>query len=75
MSAILRVLRTGAPWRDPPERFGPWSTTPRPARRRPGLQLPDRARVATRYEKRVAHYAAMLPVAAVVLWSPTDALR
>lgn len=26
MSAILWVLRTGAPWRDLPERFGPWST-------------------------------------------------
>jgi len=32
-------------------------------------------RVATRYEKRVAHYAAMLSVAAVALWSPADALR
>ena len=26
MGAILWVLRTGAPWRDLPERFGPWST-------------------------------------------------
>ena len=26
LSAILWVLRTGAPWRDLPERFGPWST-------------------------------------------------
>ena len=26
VSAILWVLRTGAPWRDVPERFGPWST-------------------------------------------------
>lgn len=26
VSAILWVLRTGAPWRDLPERFGPWST-------------------------------------------------
>lgn len=26
MSGILWVLRTGAPWRDLPERFGPWST-------------------------------------------------
>jgi transposase len=26
LSAILLVLRTGAPWRDLPERFGPWST-------------------------------------------------
>ena len=27
LSAILWVLRTGAPWRDLPERFGPWATT------------------------------------------------
>jgi transposase len=26
VSAILWVLRTGAPWRDLPERFGPWAT-------------------------------------------------
>ena len=26
VSAILWVLRTGAPWRDLPARFGPWST-------------------------------------------------
>ena len=26
LSAILWVLRTGAPWRDLPGRFGPWST-------------------------------------------------
>jgi transposase len=26
LGAILWVLRTGAPWRDLPERFGPWST-------------------------------------------------
>lgn len=26
MDAILWVLRTGAPWRDLPERFGPWQT-------------------------------------------------
>jgi transposase len=26
LSAILWVLRTGAPWRDVPERFGPWAT-------------------------------------------------
>lgn len=26
LEAILWVLRTGAPWRDLPDRFGPWST-------------------------------------------------
>ena len=26
LSGMLWVLRTGAPWRDLPERFGPWST-------------------------------------------------
>ena len=26
VSAILWILRTGAPWRDLPERFGPWQS-------------------------------------------------
>jgi transposase len=26
VNGILWVLRTGAPWRDLPERYGPWST-------------------------------------------------
>ena len=26
VNAILWILRTGAPWRDLPEEFGPWST-------------------------------------------------
>ncbi len=26
LSGILWILRTGAPWRDLPERFGPWQT-------------------------------------------------
>ncbi|CAA9356045.1 MAG: Mobile element protein [uncultured Gemmatimonadaceae bacterium] len=33
LSAILWVLRTGAPWRDLPERFGPWATAWRRFRR------------------------------------------
>jgi transposase len=34
LSAILGVLRTGAPWRDVPERFGSWSTAWNRFRRR-----------------------------------------
>ena len=26
VDAILWILRTGAPWRDLPEKFGPWAT-------------------------------------------------
>ncbi len=26
LNGILWILRTGAPWRDLPERFGPWKT-------------------------------------------------
>jgi transposase len=26
LNGILWILRTGAPWRDLPERYGPWST-------------------------------------------------
>lgn len=26
LNAVLWILRSGAPWRDMPERFGPWST-------------------------------------------------
>ena len=26
LDAVLWVLKTGAPWRDTPERFGPWKT-------------------------------------------------
>ena len=38
-------------------------------------RLKQHRRVATRYEKRVAHFVAMLSVAAVLLWLPADALR
>ncbi len=38
-------------------------------------RLKRHRRIATRYEKRVAHYVAMLSVAAVLLWLPADALR
>ncbi|WP_424190116.1 transposase [Actinokineospora sp. G85] len=31
MDAILRKERTGAPWRDLPERYGPWKTGARTA--------------------------------------------
>ena len=27
VNGILRKLRTGSPWRDLPERYGPWQTT------------------------------------------------
>ena len=26
VEGILWILKTGAPWRDPPERFGPWKS-------------------------------------------------
>jgi transposase len=26
VEAIVWILRTGAPWRDPPKRFGPWQS-------------------------------------------------
>ncbi|MFV8128926.1 transposase [Streptomyces syringium] len=36
IDGILHRLRTGAQWRDPPERFGPWKTDSQVARLRKG---------------------------------------
>jgi len=60
----LSVLRTGATWRDLPERFGSWST----AWSRFRSRLKQYRRVATRYEKRARHYLAMLTAPAALLW-------
>lgn len=43
LDAMLRVLKTGAPWRDLPERFGPWKTASERFRRWTGEGLWDRA--------------------------------
>ena len=99
LSAILWVLRTGAPWRDLPELFGPWATAWSRFRRWTAAGVwarvlaalqrdADRAgalawethyvdgtnrfkqyrRVATRHEKRAAHYLGMVLLAALLLW-------
>jgi transposase len=75
LDAILWVLRTGAPWRDLPERYGPWSTAWNRFRRWTAagvwprvLEALQRRRIATRYEKRAGHDLAMLTLVALVLW-------
>ena len=43
LDAMLWVLKTGAPWRDLPERFGPWKTAYNRFRRWTAEGLWDRA--------------------------------
>ena len=53
-NGIFRVLRSGAPWRDWPERFF--------------SKLKHFRRVATRYDKLAANFLAMVQLASMRLW-------
>ena len=59
-------LRSGAPWRDLPERYGPSQTCYERFRRwQQGRWQQDG------YDKRAANYRAGVVLAALVLWLPT----
>ena len=50
VNGILWILRTGAPWRDLPERYGPWQTVYRGFRRWQRAGIWDRILTALPHE-------------------------
>ena len=78
LNGIFRVLKSGAPWRDLPERYGP--TLPATIgsfvalyRHRNHVErffnrIKHCRRIATRYEKHAANFLAFVKLAAISLW-------
>ena len=58
LDAVLFRAKTGMPWRDLPERFGPWKTH----------NLKRFRAIATRYEKTARNDLALVHVACAWLW-------
>jgi transposase len=53
------TLRSGAPWRDLPDSFGPYTTC---------NQIKQCRRIVTRYDKLAANYLAFIQLASIRLW-------
>jgi transposase len=70
VNALPWLLATGAPWRDLPERYGPWRTvaTERNVVERLVGKLKEYRRIATRYDKLAASYLAFVQLAAIRIW-------
>ena len=64
MNAIFYVLRTGMPWRDLPERYGPYRN--RNAIERMFGRLKDFQRIATRYDRLADNFLATVCLAGTV---------
>ena len=69
LNGIFWVLRSGAPWRDLPERFGPCTIyRERNLIERFFSKLKHFRRVATRYDKLAVNFLAMVQLASLRLW-------
>ena len=76
VEAVLWIVRTGSPWRDLPDVFGPWNSyaLDRHLYKERHLieccfsKLKQFRRVATRYEKTARNYLAVVTIAATILW-------
>src|SRR2546421_9253739 len=60
LNGIFWVLRSGAPWRDLPDSFGPYTNCYN--------RFVHWRRVATRYDKLAANYLAFIQLASIRLW-------
>ena len=64
VDAVLYRAKTGCPWRDLPERFGPWHSVYNRF-----YNWAERVRaLATRYEKTAPYYLALVQLACAWLW-------
>jgi transposase len=61
-------MRSGAPWRDLPEGFGPYTTCYNNLVERFFNRIKQCRRVATRYDKLAANYLAFIKLAAIRIW-------
>jgi transposase len=80
LNGIFWILRSGAPWRDLPKAFGPYTTCYNRFVRSPYLyrarnqverffnRIKQCRRVATRYDKLAANYLAFVQLASIRLW-------
>jgi len=68
LNGIFWVLRSGAPWRDLPEAFGPYTTCYNRFVRWRRAGVWGRRRVATRYDRLAANYLAFVQLASIRLW-------
>src|SRR6187549_2804076 len=74
VEAVLWWRRTGVPWRDLPAEFGPWKTVFNRFDRwsKKGtwtrLFLKQARRFATRYEKTLRNYVAVVAIGCALLW-------
>jgi transposase len=64
LDGIFWVLRSGAPWRDLPGSFGPYTNLVE----RFFNKIKHCRRVATRYDKLAANYLALVQLASIRLW-------
>ncbi len=84
INAIRWIQKTGAPWRDLPQRFGPWETIYSRFRRwrKQGIwqqildalkrlgpgRLKQNRRLATRYEKLGVNFETMWIIGFIIMW-------
>ena len=63
LNGIFWVLRSGAPWRDLPETYGPRTTCYNRFNK-----IKQCRRIATRYDKLAANYLAFIKLASIRIW-------
>jgi len=70
LEAVLWGARTGAPWRDLPEKFGYWHRVYKECNlvERLYQKMKNFGRVATRYERLARNYQAMLSLVSSLIW-------
>ena len=71
LNGIFWILRSGAPWRDLPNSFGPYTTCYNRFERFFN-KIKHCRRVATRYDKLAANYLAFVQLASIRLWLRTN---
>lgn len=73
VNGMVWIARSGAPWRDLPERYGPWETVYSRFRKwiEDGIldnKLKAYRRIATRYDKLACTYLGFLCIASILIW-------